>query len=48
MILCAEACLAACTMTISSISASFTVSPSRSESQVDCTMNRSAPRIESA
>ncbi len=48
MIRCADACLAACTITISSISASFTVRPSRSEPQVDCTMNRSAPRIESS
>jgi hypothetical protein len=47
MIRCAEACLAAWTMIISSIRASLTVSPWLSERQVDCTMNRSAPRIES-
>ena len=47
MIRCAEACLAAWIMTMSSMRASLTVSPSLSEPQIDCTMNRSAPRIES-
>ena len=48
MIRCAEACLAAWTISSSSQSASLTVRPSRSEPQIDWTMKRSAPRIDSA
>ena len=47
MIRCAEACLAAWIMSSSSMSESFGVSPSRSEAQIDWTMKRSAPRIDS-
>ena len=47
MIRWAEACLAAWIMRSSSMSESFTVSPSRSDPQIDCTMKRSAPRIDS-
>ena len=46
MIRCADACLAAWTISISSISASLGVRPSAP--QIDCTMKRSAPRMESS
>ena len=45
---CADAPTAASTMHISSIRASFAVSPSASLVQVDWMMKRSAPRIESS